>query len=197
MSTKKSFKTYLCLALDTLPCILSSLIIFRWIFFTSAPSTVSATWLWILPMAIATIFSIIYVIYHGTSGNENARFQWYRITTLERATLDLIRSITSCPSLALVSLSIGWKIMTGVSSGLRPMDKDPMESLFWIMVGLFDILLVIVFSTPCVPLISLLVNDLDNFHKAREISEDLRKYEDQLWENARNEETYDERTIIS
>jgi hypothetical protein len=148
-------------------------------------------------MAIATIFSIIYVIYHGTNGNENARFEWYRITTLERTTLNLIRSITSCPSLALVSLSIGWKITTGISSGLRPMDKDPVEAFFWIMVGLLDILLVIAFSAPCVPLISLLVKDLENFHKTRQISEDLRKYEIQLWDNARNEEIWHEPTTIS
>ncbi|KAE9367936.1 hypothetical protein N431DRAFT_494824 [Stipitochalara longipes BDJ] len=95
MSTQSSSKTYSCIAVESLPCVLSFIITFIWVFFTSAPSSsVTATWVWLAPIAISIIISIAYLIYHCDRSSADS-WSWYEISRLQRAILNTIRSFAS------------------------------------------------------------------------------------------------------
>jgi len=121
MSTQSSFKTYIYVAAEALPCLLCLINTFIWVFITSAPTTsVIATWFWIGSIVVSMIISISYLIYHHEIP-PTARWSWYNISNLQQATLNIIRSFTSSTAVSLLAIDIAWNFLRYLVSDLKPL----------------------------------------------------------------------------
>ena len=113
------------MVVEALPCLLSFITTFIWVFFTTAPSSsVTATWLWLTAIAIPTIFSGIYLIDHSCNRSSIQRLSWYTVSSLQRAALDVIRSITSAAAIALITMDVDWIILRSIGSDLEPLGSS-------------------------------------------------------------------------
>jgi len=135
-------------------CVVSSGVVFLWFLFADHFNFAEQSRLTTLTVAMSTIFSLVYMIWHGTG----ARMNWYTITPFHRASNDYGRSMYCCAALTMIFLSVAWEVAISCAEYIADLPFDPygirkifvgLALLFWMVYGI----------GMCIPLFYILYKD--------------------------------------
>lgn len=136
---KKTSNVYLKCSLEALPNIAVLYIALSWMFFGDpAPTTVGPTFLWLAPILLSTLFSVLYLCVQDSGFG--SLFCLFSKTGYEQAVLNTVRSAASACVLSKITTVVSYNIISSMISTLPPLQEEN-AVLWWSLFGALATLL--------------------------------------------------------